>query len=122
MIQDKKHDRWKKKKSSIRKRVFGTPERPRLTIYRSAKHIYAQIIDDTTGRTLVSTSTLSKDLREEAKSVKSEMDVCKLVGKQTAKRALEKKILSVVYDRNGYLYHGRVKAVADGAREGGLKF
>jgi large subunit ribosomal protein L18 len=122
MIQDKKHDRWKKKKSSIRKRVFGTPERPRLTIYRSAKHIYAQIIDDTTGKTLVSTSTLSKDLREEAKSVKSEMDVCKLVGKRTAKQALEKKILSVVYDRNGYLYHGRVKAVADGAREGGLKF
>jgi large subunit ribosomal protein L18 len=122
MIQDKKHDRWKKKKSSIRKRVFGTPERPRLTIYRSAKHIYAQIIDDTTGKTLVSTSTLSKDLREEAKSVKSEMDVCKLVGKRAAKQALEKKILSVVYDRNGYLYHGRVKAVADGAREGGLKF
>jgi len=122
MIQDKKHDRWKKKKASIRKRVFGTPERPRLTIYRSAKHIYAQIIDDTTGKTLVSTSTLSKELREEARSVKSEMDVCKLVGKQTAKRALEKKILNVVYDRNGYLYHGRVKAVADGAREGGLKF
>jgi large subunit ribosomal protein L18 len=122
MIQDKKYDRWKKKKASIRKRVFGTPERPRLTIYRSAKHIYAQIIDDTTGKTLVSTSTLSKELRDEAKSVKSEMDVCKLVGKHTAKRALEKKIQVVVYDRNGYLYHGRVKAVADGAREGGLKF
>jgi large subunit ribosomal protein L18 len=122
MIQNKKYDRWKKKKSSIRKKVFGTPERPRLTIYRSAKHIYAQIIDDTSGKTLVSTSTLSKDLREEVKSVKSEMDVCKLVGKQTAKRALEKKIVNVVYDRNGYLYHGRVKAVADGAREGGLKF
>lgn len=122
MIQNKKHDRWRKKKSSIRKKVFGTPERPRLTIYRSAKHIYAQIIDDTSGKTLVSTSTLSKDLREEAKTVKSEMDVCKLVGMHTAKRALEKKIQNVVYDRNGYLYHGRVKAVADGAREGGLKF
>ncbi len=121
MIQNKKHDRWQKKKSSIRKKVFGTPERPRLTIYRSAKHIYAQIIDDTTGKTLVSTSTISKDLREEVKGVKSEIDICKLVGKQTAKRALEKKIQTVVYDRNGYLYHGRVKAVADGAREGGLE-
>ncbi len=122
MIQDKKHDRWQKKKASIRKRVVGTPERPRLTIYRSAKHVYAQIIDDTSGKTLVSASTVSKDLREELKAVKSEMEVCKLVGKYTAKRALEKKIQNVVYDRNGYLYHGRVKAVADGAREGGLKF
>lgn len=122
MIQNKKYDRWKKKKASIRKQVIGTPERPRLTIYRSAKHVYAQIIDDTTGKTLVSASTISKELREEMKAVKSEMEVCKLVGKYTAKRALEKKILNVVYDRNGYLYHGRVKAVADGAREGGLKF
>jgi large subunit ribosomal protein L18 len=122
MIQNNKYDRWKKKKASIRKQVVGTPERPRLTIYRSAQHIYAQIIDDTTGRTLVSASTVSKDLREEMKAVKTEMEVCKLVGKYTAKRALELKILNVVYDRNGYLYHGRVKAVADGAREGGLKF
>jgi large subunit ribosomal protein L18 len=122
MIQNKKYDRWKKKKASIRKQVVGTPERPRLTIYRSAKHVYAQIIDDTSGKTLVSASTVSKDIREELKAVKSEMEVCKLVGKYTAKRALEKKIQNVVYDRNGYLYHGRVKAVADGAREGGLKF
>jgi large subunit ribosomal protein L18 len=122
MIQNKKYDRWKKKKASIRKQVIGTPERPRLTIYRSAKHVYAQIIDDTSGKTLVSASTVSKDLREELKAVKSEMEVCKLVGKYAAKRALEKKIQNVVYDRNGYLYHGRVKAVADGAREGGLKF
>jgi large subunit ribosomal protein L18 len=122
MIQDKKHDRWKKKKASIRQRVIGTPERPRFTIYRSAKHIYAQIIDDTNGKTLVSVSTISKDLREQLKEVKKPMEVCKLIGKATAKQALEKKIQSVVYDRNGYLYHGRVKAVADGAREGGLKF
>ena len=122
MIQNKKYDRWKKKKASIRKQVIGTPERPRLTIYRSAKHVYAQIIDDTSGKTLVSASTISKELREEMKAVKSEMEVCKLVGKYAAKRALEKKIQNVVYDRNGYLYHGRVKAVADGAREGGLKF
>ncbi|HTY36881.1 MAG TPA: 50S ribosomal protein L18 [Bacteroidota bacterium] len=122
MIQNNKYSRWKKKKASIRKQVAGTPERPRLTIYRSARHIYAQIIDDTTGKTLVSASTLAKDLREEMKAVKSEMEVCKLVGKYAAKRALELKIQNVVYDRNGYLYHGRVKAVADGAREGGLKF
>jgi len=122
MIQNKKHNRWQKKKASIRKKVQGTPERPRLTIYRSAKHIYAQIIDDTTGKTLVSASTLSKELRDEVKNVKSAMEICKLVGKHAAKQALEKKIQQVVYDRNGYLYHGRVKAVADGAREGGLKF
>ncbi len=122
MIQDKKRDRWQKKKASIRKKVFGTAERPRLTIYRSAKHIYAQIIDDTTGKTLVSASTISKELRDQLKDVKSALDVCKLVGKFAAKQALDKKIQQVVYDRNGYLYHGRVKAVADGAREGGLKF
>jgi len=122
MIQNKKYDRWKKKKASIRKKVVGTADRPRLTIYRSARHVYAQIIDDTSGKTLVFASTLAKDLREELKAVKSEMEVCKLVGKYAAKRALEKKIQTVVYDRNGYLYHGRVKAVADGAREGGLKF
>lgn len=122
MIQDKKHDRWQKKKASIRKKVFGTATRPRLTIYRSAKHIYAQIIDDTTGKTLVSASTISKELRDQLKDVKSAMEVCKLVGKFAAKQALDKKIQQVVYDRNGYLYHGRVKAVADGAREAGLKF
>lgn len=122
MIQDRKYDRWRKKKASIRKKVFGTPECPRLTIYRSAKHVYAQIIDDTTGKTLVSASTVSKELREELKGVTSTMEVCKLVGKYAAKQALERKIQQVVYDRNGYLYHGRVKAVADGAREGGLKF
>jgi large subunit ribosomal protein L18 len=122
MIQDKKHDRWQKKKASIRKKVFGTAARPRLTIYRSAKHIYAQIIDDTTGKTLVSASTISKELRDQLKDVKSAMEVCKLVGKFAAKQALDKKIQQVVYDRNGYLYHGRVKAVADGAREAGLKF
>jgi large subunit ribosomal protein L18 len=122
MIQNKQYQRWRKKKASIRKKVFGTPERPRLTIYRSAKHMYAQIIDDTSGTTLVSASTISKELREQVKSVTSSTEVCKLVGKYAAKQALEKKIQQVVYDRNGYLYHGRVKAVADGAREGGLKF
>jgi large subunit ribosomal protein L18 len=122
MIHNKKRDRWKKKKASIRKEVRGTPERPRLTIYRSAKHIYAQIVDDTTGKTLVSASTVSKDLREDLKKATSEMEVCKMVGVHAGQRALAKNIQRVVYDRNGYLYHGRVKAVADGAREAGLKF
>lgn len=122
MIQNKKLERWKRKKASIRKNVHGTAELPRLTIYRSAKHIYAQIVDDTTGRTLVSASTMSKDLREELKKATSQMEVCKMVGGHAAKRALARNIHRVVYDRNGYLYHGRVKAVADGAREAGLKF
>jgi large subunit ribosomal protein L18 len=122
MIQNKKLDRWYKKKVSIRKKVLGTPERPRFTVYRSAKHIYAQIIDDTTGKTLVSASTNSKDLREELKKATSKMEICKKIGMYAAKRALEMNIQHVVYDRSGYLYHGRVKAVADGAREGGLKF
>lgn len=122
MIQNKKLDRWYKKKVSIRKKVLGTPERPRFTVYRSAKHIYAQIIDDTTGKTLVSASTNSKDLREELKKETSKMEICKKIGMYAAKRALEMNIQQVVYDRSGYLYHGRVKAVADGAREGGLKF
>lgn len=122
MIKKNTLERWSKKKASIRKKINGTTERPRLTIYRSAKHVYAQIIDDTTGKTLVSTSTLSKELREEAKKTPGRLAVCKLVGATAAKLAIEKNIKQVVYDRNGYLYHGRVKAVADGAREGGLKF
>lgn len=122
MIKKNNLERWYKKKASIRKKVVGTAARPRLTIYRSAKHVYAQIIDDATGKTLVSTSTLSKELKEELKKAPSRLAICKMVGVTAAKRALEKNIQQVVYDRNGYLYHGRVKAVADGAREGGLKF
>lgn len=115
-------ERRARRKAGIRRRVAGTPNRPRLTIYRSLKHVYAQIVDDTQGKTIVSTSSNSKDLREQAKAAKSEMEVCKLVGVAAAKKALEKNIKEVLFDRNGYLYHGRVKAVADGAREGGLKF
>lgn len=122
MINSNKQQRWQKKKSSIRKKISGTTERPRFTVYRSGKHIYAQIIDDSNGRTLVSASTLSKDVRQGLKDGSSPKDVAKVVGVFTAKKALEKNIQQVVYDRNGYLYHGRVKAVADGAREAGLKF
>ena len=122
MITKNTRERWSKKKASIRKKISGTAERPRLTIYRSGKHIYAQIIDDAAGRTIVAASTLSKELREGVKTTKSKMEVAKMVGKTAAKLALDKNIKEVVYDRNGYLYHGRVKAVADGAREAGLKF
>ncbi len=109
-------------KRSIRLRLSGTTERPRLTVYRSLRHVYAQIVDDTRGRTLVSVSDLSRDLREQFKDAKGQSAVGKLVGQLTARKALEKNITVVVFDRNGYRYHGVVKAMADGAREGGLKF
>lgn len=109
-------------KQRIRKKVFGTPERPRLTVYRSLHHIYAQIVDDTTGKTLVSSSSNLKELRDELKSVKKKMEISKLVGVHAAKKALSKNIQTVVFDRNGYRYHGKIKALAEGVREGGLKF
>jgi large subunit ribosomal protein L18 len=105
-------------KRGIRKRLSGSSERPRLSVYRSNKGIYAQIIDDTTGRTLVSASSLSKDFN--ANGTKSEQSTA--VGKLVAEKAIAAGIKDVVFDRNGYLYHGRVKSLADGAREGGLNF
>ncbi|HJK94312.1 MAG TPA: 50S ribosomal protein L18 [Polyangiaceae bacterium LLY-WYZ-15_(1-7)] len=107
-----------RRKRRIRKKVFGTPERPRLSVYRSAKHIYAQVIDDTSGRTLVSSSSRLKDFGAEG----DKKSKAKAVGEALAKAALEKGIDKVVFDRNGYIYHGRVKALADGAREAGLSF
>ncbi|MGH2567319.1 MAG: 50S ribosomal protein L18 [Bacteroidota bacterium] len=115
-------ERRLKKRFRIRKKIVGTGDCPRLTVYRSLGHIYAQMVDDTTGRTVVSASTLSKQIREQVKSVRNRSAVAKMVGKLAGELALEKKIQRVVFDRNGYLYHGRVKAVADGAREAGLKF
>ena len=106
----------------IRLRVNGTPERPRLAVFRSLKHVYAQIIDDQTGATILSVSDLSQEFREQFKEVKGQTKVAHLVGKLAAQKAIEKKITSVVFDRSGYLYHGVVKAAADGAREGGLTF
>ncbi len=122
MIQNNTKERYRKKRERIRKKIAGTLVRPRLTVYRSLKHVYAQIIDDSTGKTLVSASSLAKELRDEAKKVSKPMELFKLVGVAAAKKALEKNIKEVVFDRNGYLYHGRIKAIADGAREGGLKF
>jgi large subunit ribosomal protein L18 len=103
----------------IRKRLKGGPERPRLSVYRSLKHIYAQVVDDQAGRTLVSASSAEKDA-----GAKSGGNVAgaKAIGKTVAERARQAGIKKVVFDRGGYLYHGRVKALADGAREGGLEF
>lgn len=105
----------------VRKKIYGTPERPRLNVYRSNSHIYAQIIDDTNGHTLISASTLDKELREKLSST-SNKEAARLVGELIGKRALEKGIEQVVFDRGGYQYHGRVKEIAEGAREAGLKF
>jgi len=109
-------------KTSVRKKVFGTQEKPRLSVYRSLNYIYGQIIDDLNGRTLVAASSLSKELLEELKTAKGKTAKSKIVGKFVAKKALEKNISTVVFDRNGYRYHGRVQSFAEGAREGGLKF
>ena len=122
MISKNTVERKIRKKARIRKKIQGTPNRPRLTVFRSLRHVYAQIIDDSNGKTIVSASSISKDLREQVKSAKSEQEVCKLVGMTAAKLALEQNIKEVVFDRNGFLYHGRVKAVSDGARKAGLIF
>jgi len=105
----------------IRNKIQGTPERPRLNIYRSAKHIYAQVIDDATGTTLVSASTADKELKDKVAEL-TKTDAAKLVGQAVGERAKEKGINTVVFDRGGYLYHGRIKILADGARESGLEF
>lgn len=114
---DKNKARLKRHKR-VRKNISGTAERPRLNVFRSSKHIYAQIIDDVAGVTLVSASTMDKDFNGYGGNV----DAAKKVGETVAKRAAEKNIKSVVFDRGGYIYHGRVAALAEGAREGGLEF
>jgi large subunit ribosomal protein L18 len=108
-----------RRKKHIRKVVSGTPERPRLCVFRSAKHIYAQVIDDVNGSTLVSSSSLLPAHKEAGGHNR---EGAKAVGNHIAELAKEKGITSVVFDRNGYLYHGRVASLADAAREGGLKF
>jgi len=105
----------------VRKKIFGTSDRPRLCVFRSAKHIYAQIIDDTKGTTLVAASTLDKALEGKLASTGNKA-AAREVGKLIGSKALEKGIKKVVFDRGGYLYHGRVKELAEGAREAGLEF
>ena len=112
-----------RRRKSIRKKVSGDPGRPRLSVFRSLKHTYAQVIDDVGGETLVSASTLSDDVRKElGNGDHTKTDASKAVGKVLARLALEKGIKQVRFDRGGYLYHGRVQALAEAAREGGLEF
>ncbi len=105
----------------VRKHVFGTPERPRLNVFKSLSGIYAQVIDDMDGNTIISASTVDKELREQMKGLKK-TEQAKAIGKAVAERAKSKGISTVVFDRGGFRYVGRVKALADGAREGGLQF
>lgn len=105
----------------VRKKVSGTAEKPRLCIYKSLSHIYVQFIDDVSGNTLAACSTIEKDMREKVKG-KTKVEAAKIVGEEAAKRAIAKGIEHVVFDRGGYIYTGRVKSVADGARQAGLKF
>jgi len=114
-----KRNRWRRRKTGIRKRVTGTAERPRMTVYRSLKHIYVQLVDDLEGRTLASASTRDKG---EAPENGGNVQAAAEVGRRIAERATSAGIRKVVFDRNGFRFHGRVKALADAAREGGLEF
>ena len=117
----KKLDSRLKRKAHIRKRLVGSTARPRLTVFRSLKHIYAQVIDDSTGRTLAAACS-TEDAILKASAELKKCDIAKKVGEALAKRCIEKQVTHVAFDRNGFIYHGRVAKVAEGAREGGLQF
>ena len=116
-----KRRRFERRRLSVRKNVYGTKERPRLSVYRSVQHIYAQIIDDSEGRTICASSTIAKDVKGKLK-YGGNKDAAKLVGEDLAAKALAAGVEQVVFDRNGFKYHGRLQALADAAREKGLKF
>ena len=116
-----KNVRHARRDRRVRKDISGTPSRPRLTVFRSLKHIYAQVIDDVSAKTLVSASTVESEIRTKAAGL-SKIDESRLVGVLLAERAKAANVTSVAFDRNGFLYHGRVKALADAAREAGLQF
>lgn len=118
---EKKFARQRKKKH-IKKNVVGTSQRPRLVVYKSLKHIYAQLVDDSNQKTITGVSSLSQNLKDEIAKAKNRVEAAGLVGERIAKKALDMKFEKVVFDRNGYIYHGRVKAVAEAARKSGLKF
>ncbi len=120
-VKNKKVAARRRRKLSIRKRLSGTAERPRLSVFRSNKHIYAQVVDDTAGVTLAAACSLTKEVAD-AIGGKKKSEIATLVGALIAERCKAKDIESVVFDRNGFVYHGRVKAVAEAAREAGLKF
>ena len=117
----KKEKARKARHFRVRKKVVGTAERPRLNVYRSVKQIYVQIIDDFAGKTISAASSLDKDLKGQISSG-GNIEAAKIVGSLIAKRAVDKGLKQVVFDRGGYIYHGRIKALADAAREGGLEF
>lgn len=121
MAKYSRNDMRKKRHARVRKNLSGTPAKPRLCVYRSLKNISVQVIDDTTGRTLAAASSLDKEIKAQA-PYGGNKNAAKLVGAAVAKRALEKGVSEVAFDRGGFLYHGRVKELADGAREAGLRF
>lgn len=116
-----KNDARLKRQIRVRKKIKGTAERPRLNVFRSSRHIHAQIIDDVNGVTLVAASSISPDVKSDL-AYSGNVDAAKKVGAAIARKAIEKNITAVVFDRNGFLYHGRIKALADSARESGLNF
>jgi len=128
MRPEKKVEARLRRKKRVRKKIFGYPERPRVSVFRSHKHIYAQIINDVEGHTLVALSSLSPEVRQKVEELKKKgelkgkVEVAKLVGRLLAEKAKQRGITKVVFDRGGYKYHGRVKALAEGLREGGLEF
>ncbi len=113
---------WRRRRRRVRRKIHGTADRPRLSVYRSLKQIYAQLIDDTAHCTLVEASSLSLKLAKSPKEKKTKVEIGKMVGLLLARKAMDKGIKKAVFDRGHYLYHGRVKALAQGAREGGLEF
>ena len=117
-----KAERRERRRRRSKRHAFGTEARPRLVVYRSLSHIYGQLVDDVSGKTLVMSSSSEKAIAPKSKKPMTKTELSSMVGKELATRAKKKKISKVVFDRNGFLYHGRVKAFADGAREGGLKF
>lgn len=117
-VELKSHKRARRKKG-LRKRILGVPDRPRLSVFRSAKHIYAQLIDDLSGKTIASASTVEKGRKVEKSGNKAAAEA---VGANIAKRAIDAGVAQIVFDRNGFRYHGRIKSLADAARKGGLKF
>jgi large subunit ribosomal protein L18 len=118
--QDKNKVR-KKRHYRVRNKLQGTPQRPRLNVFRSSKHVYAQLIDDANGLTLAAASTLDPELKDQIDST-GNADAARKVGELVGKRAIEKGVTEIVFDRGGYIYHGRIQALAEGAREAGLKF
>ena len=122
MIKKSRNERRLHIKTRVAKKIRGTADRPRLSVYRSLHHVYAQVIDDAQSRTIAAASSLSPDLRDQLKDVKGMKEIAKHVGISIARKAIEKNIKRVVFDRDGYLYHGIVKSLADGARGAGLEF